>query len=37
MKLEILTNIDMFLMVEKGTRGEICHAIQRYEQANHYQ
>ena len=33
-RLELLTNIDMLLMVEKGTRGEICHAINRYAKAN---
>ena len=27
-KLELLTYIDMLLMVEKGIRGAICHAIQ---------
>ena len=25
-KLELLTDIGMLLMVEKGVRGEICHA-----------
>ena len=29
-KLELLTDIDMLLMVEKGTRGGICQAIHRY-------
>ena len=29
-ELELLTNIDMLLMVEKGIRGVICHAIHRY-------
>ena len=29
-KSELLTNVDMILMVEKGIRGEICHAIHRY-------
>ena len=28
-KLELLTDIDMWLMVEKGIRGGICHAIHR--------
>ena len=26
-KLDLLTNIDMLLIVEKGTRGGICHSI----------
>ena len=33
-KLELLTNFDMLLMVEKGIRGGICHAIHRYAKAN---
>ena len=33
-KLELLTNADMLLMVEKGIRGGICHAIHRYAKAN---
>ena len=33
-KLELLTGIDMLLMVEKGIRGGICHAIHRYVKAN---
>ena len=33
-ELELLTDVDMLLMVEKGTRGEICHAIHRYGKAN---
>ena len=33
-KLELLTGIDTFLMVEKGIRGGITHAIHRYAKAN---
>ena len=33
-KLELLTDLDMLLMVEKGIRGGICHAIHRYSKAN---
>ena len=33
-KLELLTNNHMLLMVEKGIRGRICHAIHRYAKAN---
>ena len=33
-KLELLTNNDMLLMVEKGIKGGICHAIHRYAKAN---
>ena len=33
-KLELLTEVDMLLMVEKGIRGGICHAIHRYAKAN---
>ena len=29
-KLELLTENDTLLMVEKGIRGRICHAIHRY-------
>ena len=29
-KLELLINVDMLLMIEKGIRGGICHAIHRY-------
>ena len=34
-KLELLTDYDMFLMVEEGARGGICHAIHRYVKANY--
>ena len=33
-KINILTDIDMLLMVEKGIRGEICHSIYQYAKAN---
>ena len=33
-KLELLTDVDMLLMVEKEIRGGICHAIHRYAKAN---
>ena len=33
-KLELLTDIDMLLMVEKWISGGICHAINRYANEN---
>ena len=32
--LDLLTDTDMLLMVKKGIREEICHAIYRYAKAN---
>ena len=34
-KLELLTDTYMLLMVGRGIRGGICHAIHRYEKANY--
>ena len=33
-KLNLLTDIDILLMVEKGVRGGICHSVYRYAKAN---
>ena len=29
-KLELITDVDMLLIVEKGIRGGICHPVKRY-------
>ena len=34
LKLDLLTDIDMLIMLEKGIRGGICHSIYRYAKAN---
>ena len=34
-KLDLLTDINMLLMVEKGIRGGICHAILRHVKGNY--
>ena len=36
-KLELLTDIDILIMVVKGIRGGVYHAISRYEKANNYE
>ena len=33
-ELELLTDADVLLMVEKGIRGGICHTIHRYAKSN---
>ena len=33
-ELELITDVDMLIMAEKGVRGGICHAIVRYAKAN---
>ena len=33
-KLYLLTDINMLLIIEKVTRGEICHTIYRYTKVN---
>ena len=33
-KLELITDVDMLLMIEKGMRGGICHSVYRHAKAN---
>ena len=33
-ELDILTDINILLMIEKGSRGRICNAVHHYEKAN---
>ena len=33
-KIDLLTDIDMLLMIEEGIRGEICHTIYQHAKAN---
>ena len=33
-KLDLLTDIDVLLMIEKGIRGGICHYIYQYAKVN---
>ena len=32
-KLELITDVDMLLMIEKGIRGDICHYVYRHAKA----
>ena len=34
LKLDLLTDINTLLMVEKGIRGRICHSIYQYAKSN---
>ena len=33
-KLELITDVDMLLMIEKGIRGGICYSVYRHAKAN---
>ena len=34
MKLELISDIDMLLMIEEGIKGGICHSVLRNAKAN---
>ena len=34
LQIDLLTDIDRLLMVEKGIRGGICHSVYRYAKAD---
>ena len=34
LKIDLFTDIDILLMIEKYIRGEICHAIYQYAESN---
>ena len=34
MKLDLLADVDMLLMIEKGVRGRIYHSVYRYAKVN---
>ena len=34
-KLELSTDIDMLLIVEKGIKGRLCHSLNKYAKSNY--